>query len=92
MEEGEKMQFRKFVKTIVLVAAVAFVYHGEVRAMDETENVYSTIEEQNELLDGKLNGENISDIEEKEEESDEINTDDSAINNSQDDMQTGMDR
>ena len=43
MEEGEKMQFRKFVKTIVLVAAVAFVYHGEVQAMDGTENVYSTM-------------------------------------------------
>lgn len=91
MEEGEKMQFRKFVKTIVLVAAVAFVYHGEVQAMDGTENVYSTIEEQNELLEGESDGENILDIEEKEEKSDEINTDDSVINNPQDDMQAGMD-
>ena len=42
MEEGEKMQFRKFVKTIVLVAAVAFVYHGEVQAMDYSGSVVKT--------------------------------------------------
>ena len=42
-------------------------------------------------MEGESEGENILDIEEKEEKSDEINTDDSVINNPQDDMQAGMD-